>query len=112
MYSIDWLSIAIVGMSDKSKPVAVLPTPYWCVFSCGGVDEISPEGSRVYQDMCNSFSMFALQLKVYYSSLVATFNQFSLHRQLIRWYTSESETWRNGVKWNNAAFQIKYDEAT
>lgn len=83
MYSIGWLPIAIVGMSDKSKPVAVLPTPYWCVSSCGGVNAISPEGGRVYQDLCNSFSMLALQLKVYYISLVATFNQFSLHRRLL-----------------------------
>jgi len=47
-----------------------------CFSSCGRVDAIRPEGSRVYQVICNSFSMLALQLKVYYSSLVATFNQF------------------------------------
>lgn len=66
MCSIGLLPIATVRiMNYRLKPVAVLPTPYWCVSSYGRVDEISPEGSRVYQDICDGFSMLALQLKVY-----------------------------------------------
>lgn len=82
-YGIGLLPIATVGiMSDKSKPFGnAANLLLMCFSSCGRVDAISPEGSRVYQVTCNSFSMLALQLKVYYSFLVATFNQFfSIYR--------------------------------